>query len=80
MKDELATSDGLLTTILELLQNLSANVEEFGPKLEAIETEIQEIHTRINTVIEEGFPSGNLKRHRQWHQSRRGFLARLFNI
>lgn len=81
MNDQgMAASEGLLTEILGLLQTLNASVDEFRPKLAAIEAEIQAIHTRINTVIEEGFPHGDLKKHRRWHQSRRNFLGRLLNL
>ena len=68
-------SESLLTEILGLLQTLSANVDDFRPKLSAIEVEIQAIHGRINKVINEGFPDGNLTSHRRFHL--KGALARL---
>jgi len=70
-------SESLLTEILGLLQALSSSVEEYKPKLSAIEVEIQAIHGRINNLIAEGFPDGNLARHRRFHQ--KGALARLFS-
>lgn len=67
--DAIPSSEGLLTEILALLQDLHSSVESFKPRLDRIESEIQSINDRINQVIDDGFPGGNLSQHRAWHES-----------
>jgi hypothetical protein len=78
MSDDLVLpqSESLLTEILGLLQSLAQNMDEVRTEIQSINTEIKSIHDRIDHVISDGFPDGDLKVHRQFHV--KGFIARLF--
>lgn len=79
MADELAlpTSDSLLTEILGLLQSLAANMDEVKLEIQDINAEIKAIHNRIDTVIRDGFPDGDLIGHKKFHL--KGIFGRLFH-
>jgi len=70
-------SESLLTEILGLLQSLNATVESFQIKLDRIEKDLANSIVRIDTVIRDGFPDGDLLTHKKWHL--KNFFARLFN-
>lgn len=71
------TSESLLTEILGLLQSLNAIVESFQVKLDKIESDLTNAIVKIDTVIKDGFPDGDLLRHKRWHVA--NFFTRLFN-
>lgn len=60
-------SESLLTQILELLQTLNSSVESFEEKLTKIESDVASAITRIDTIIRDGFPDGDLLKHKGWH-------------
>lgn len=73
---ELPQSDSLLTEILGLLQTLAANMDEVKAEIQDINIEIKAIHNRIDTVIRDGFPEGDLISHKKFHM--KGIFGRLF--
>jgi hypothetical protein len=74
--DQLPESDNLLTQILAMVTTLNTTVESFEPKLIRIEADLAESIKRIDAVIKDGFPEGDLIRHKNWHL--RNFITRLF--
>jgi len=70
-------SESLLTEILGLLQTLNATVDSFQTKLNKIESDLASSMQRIDTVIRDGFPDGDLLKHKNWHV--KNFFTRLFN-
>lgn len=74
---ELPQSESLLTEILGLLQTLSTNMDEVKKEIQDINVEIKAIHQRIDSVIRDGFPDGDLLSHKKFHMQ--GIFGRLFN-
>lgn len=70
-------SESLLTEILGLLVTLNSNVETFRVKLEKIENDFSDVVNKIESIIKDGFPDGDLIKHKKWHL--KNFLTRLFN-
>ena len=77
LPESVETSESLLTQILGLLQSVNATVEGFEKKLNKIEKDLADSIKRIDTVIKDGFPDGDLSRHKNWHLG--NFVTRLFN-
>lgn len=79
MSDELKLpqSESLLTEILGLLQTLAANMDEVKEEIKDINLEIKAIHQRVDTVIRDGFPDGDLIGHKKFHI--KGFFGRMFH-
>lgn len=73
----LPQSDSLLTEILGLLQTLAASMDEVKEEIQDINLEIKAIHSRIDRVINDGFPDGDLITHKKFHL--KGVIGRLFS-
>jgi len=74
---ELPQSESLLTEILGLLQSLATNMDEVKAEIQKINTEIRAIHSRVDRVISDGFPDGDLIGHKKFHL--KGVFGRLFH-
>lgn len=75
-------SEVILTQILLLVQDLHRNLDEYGQRVAAIEQNAADLNERINVLIVDGFPEGDYRSHRIWHEQRRygpfrRFLLRL---
>lgn len=73
----LPQSEALLTEILGLLQTLSASVDTVKDEIRGITSEIKEINGRIDKIISDGFPNGDLITHKRFHT--KGLLGRIFS-
>lgn len=71
-----APSEALLTEILVVVQQLAATVDELKEKVDAMESELREMRTTIDDIIKNGFPDGDLKKHKGWHE--RIWLGKFF--
>ncbi|USV40970.1 hypothetical protein [Xanthomonas phage BUDD] len=65
-----AASESLLAQILIIVQEIQVSTESFEKRLDEARKSIEAINLRIDTVIETGFPKGDLVSHRQWHEEK----------
>lgn len=65
-----SASESLLTQILLIVQEVQVSIENFESRLDEAHTAIEALNKRIDAVIETGFPKGDLKSHRLWHEEK----------
>ena len=65
-----SASESLLTQILLVVQEVQVSIESFEQRLAAAHSSIENLNRRIDSVIESGFPKGDLNSHRQWHEAK----------
>jgi hypothetical protein len=63
-------SDGLLAQILLIVQEVQVSIANFETRLNEAKVAIESLNTRIDGVIESGFPRGDLKGHKSWHEKK----------
>ncbi len=62
--------ESLLSQILLIVQEVQLSIEGFEKRLDEARETIENLYQRIDSVIESGFPRGDLKGHRLWHEKR----------
>lgn len=64
-----SSSDSLLAQILIIVNEVQASISVFEAQLTETKEVIEALNQRIDSVIEAGFPRGDLNNHRQWHEA-----------
>lgn len=65
-----SASESLLTQILLIVQEVQVSIENFEERLDLAKTAIETLNKRIDNVIIDGFPRGDLMSHKQWHEKK----------
>ena len=68
--DSTTASDNLLAQILIIVQDVKVSIDNFESRLDEARDTIESLSKRIDSVIESGFPRGDLKGHKAWHERR----------
>jgi hypothetical protein len=58
------SSDSLLAQILLVVQEVQVSIENFDTRLEEAVDSIRILNERVDKVVNEGFPSGDLSSHK----------------
>ncbi len=62
-------SDTLLAQILYVVQEVQLSIESYDARLKEATGSIQNLTDRVDKIINEGFPRGDLIAHRTYHET-----------
>lgn len=65
-----SASESILAQILLIVQDVQVSMEGFERRLNEAVSSIEDLNQRIDSVIETGFPKGDLKSHKLWHEQK----------
>jgi len=65
-----SASESLLAQILLIVQEVQVSIDGFEVRLNEAMASIQSLNKRIDEVIETGFPKGDLRSHKRWHEEK----------
>ena len=63
-----STSESILAQILIVVQDVQTSVAKFGEKLQETTEAVQELSKRVDRIVDEGFPDGDLSTHYRFHE------------
>ena len=67
-KQDALTSSQLLRSIFDALVSTKAEMATLEGNISKMSENLSNLHKKLDTVIESGFPDGNPKKHKEWHE------------